>query len=309
MRAIFLILSLTGILACRNPNAKLIESAPFLSRTFKDDLGRELSFRDTPRRAIALAPSITEMVFAAGAGAYLAGRSQASNFPKEAQNLPEVISFPEPDFETFVVLDPDLVIATDEVLPPRYLPSFERLNLPVFFQHYDSLGDIFRNMRIIGEIFGTQAVANRMADSLEKACNLIGVLTQNEIHYPSFILISVEPLIVAGGKSYLNQLLDKAGAKNIFASSGEKYPKVTAEAILAGNPEYIFIPDGQGQLYTELINHYPQLARMQAAGTGQVFALDPDLILRPGPRTLQGLITLTKVLHPRVDIPFPADEK
>ena len=224
-------------------------------------------------------------------------------------NLPQVISFPEPDFETFVVLGPDLIIATDEVLPTRYLPSFERIMVPVFLQRYDSLGDIWRNLRVLGEIFETQDIAGKMADSLENAGRAIGLLTQGEVQYPCFILVSVEPLIVAGGSSYMNELLTKSGGKNIFADSKEKYPKVTAEAILAGNPEYIFVPDGDGAMYSELIARYPTLARMPAAGSGQVFPLNPDLILRPGPRIIQGLVSMTRILHPRVNIPFAEDEE
>ena len=309
MRGKFLLWIACVLMACGNPNAKLIEDAPFISKTYKDDLGRELSFKNPPKKVISLAPSITEMIFAAGAGKHLCGRSEASNYPPEALSLPQVISFPEPDFESFVVLDAELVIATDEVLPIRYLPSFERMHLPVFLQRYDSLGDIWRHLRTLGEMFETQSVAKPLADSLEKAAESIAILTKGEIQYPSFILVSVEPLIVAGGNSYLNELLEKSGGKNIFSALKEKYPKVTAEAILAGNPEYIFVPDGDGAMYSGLIAHYPVLAKMPAAGSGQVFALNPDLILRPGPRLIEGLVMMTRILHPRVNIPFVEDEE
>lgn len=285
---------------CPNPNRKMIEEAPYLTMRFRDDAGRDLKMKEHPKRIISLAPSLTEMIFACGGGDKLVARSQSSDYPPEATYLPEVVSFPSPDFEAMIDLEADLVFGTDEILPARLIPSFDKLNLPVFLQHYDSLADVIRNIRVTGQILGTDSIAKHLADSLEQKLNSIRQQTTGQIAYPCFVIVSAEPLIVAGGSSYVNDLLVKAGAKNIFGEMNEAYPKVTPEAILAANPEFIIVPDENGQLYADLMVRYPVLAKMPAAGTGQVFAVDPDLIFRPGPRIFEGLEILTRIFHPSI---------
>ncbi len=302
MRFLSIILLLLAFAACSTPNKQLIENAPYVTLRLKDDLGRELALKENPKRILSLAPSVTEMIYAAGAGDKLVGRSQSSNYPAEALSLPEITSFPEPDFEGMLELAPDLIIGTDEILPLRYLPSFEKLNLPVYLQKFDSLADVMRSLKDLGKMLGTENQANHLADSLSKIVQQVEMGTKAEIPYSCFLLVSAEPLIVVGGQGYIHEMLSKAGAHNIFSDLNEKYPRVTPEAILALKAEYIIVPDENGNILRELIDRYPALSQIPAIASNQVFSVNPDLIFRPGPRAIEGLVYLTRVFHPRVQV-------
>ena len=300
MYRIFLLAGLIlmlGMSSCGHQNQHLIENAPLISKTYRDDLNREIFLRKTPVKIVSLAPSITEMLFAMGAGDLVAARSQACDYPEAARNKEILTTYPEIDIESMVVMEPDLVLATTEIIPKNLLPLFEKFKIPVYFQKFDSLSGITTNIRKLGALIERPEKAKHLADSLDRILQAITDSTRNKIKYGTMIVVSADPLIVIGGKGYINEMIQKAGGKNVFADLDEAYPTVTPEAILKAGPEYVVFPTRFDQDYAELVDRYPSLVRMPAAGLKQVFVMDPDLIYRPGPRTMEGLAGLANILH------------
>ncbi len=297
------LLGLLLFLGCGNSNRKLIEEAPLITRQYRDDLGREFKLSRTPNKVVSLAPSCTEMLFEIGAGNQVIARSQACDHPSEALDLPEITTYPSLDLPAIAELDPDLVIATTEIFDVKEADFFDRYGIPLYFQDYSGIDDIYRNMETLGEILDHSEEAEEAVERLKYEEKLIVDSTSTRIKYRTMVIIGVKPLIVAGGGSFISEIIEKAGAKNAFADLEDKYPVINQEAILNANPEAILIPSTNDQVYQQFAEQYPLLhLNMVASQDGRVFLIDPDLVLRPGPRTLQGLAVLAKTLHPNIDL-------
>jgi iron complex transport system substrate-binding protein len=303
MRAFLGICLLLALFSCQSERQKRVESAPLISRTLTDALGRQVHFPRTPRRVISLAPNLTETMFAIGAGPLLAGRSQACDFPPEAEAIPEISTFPQLDLEQIQASGADMLLATDEIFTPQDIAALERLGIPLFVQSYRSLESIYGGMEQLGKLLELSGPARRAADSLRRREQDLRRATENQVRYGTLLLVSGDPLIVAGGKGYLQDLIAAAGGRNLFEDKPEAYARSTLEEILARQPEVIILPDKNQQVYGELTSAYPAIAATPAALSGQVFIIDPDLLFRPGPRLLEGLEQMARSLHTQIRLP------
>ncbi|MCB9233412.1 MAG: ABC transporter substrate-binding protein [Bacteroidia bacterium] len=289
------------IFSCGNPNQKLIENAPLITREIKDDLGRPMSFAKAPEKVISLAPSITEMIFAIGAQERLVARSQACNYPPEAENVPEIQTYPDLDLQGIVMMEPDLVLATTEIFTEDLIPYFEKFKIKIFFQDFNSTEDIYRNLNVLGDLLGHDLESQTLVDSLQKMEKQIMDSTQSQIKYGTLVLAGTDPLVVAGGKSFLNELIEKAGGKNVCADLAEKYPTVSPEAILKWDPEVLILPTRNDNDFSILVSAYPAFQGLKAVTNHQVYSIDPNLVFRPGPRTIEALGLITNMLHARIN--------
>lgn len=298
--AVGLLAMITG---CASPNRELIENAPLISKHFTDGLGRDVQLPRKPRRIVSLAPAITEALFAIGAGGQVVGRSHMCDFPGEALDLPEVTIFPDFDLAKVAELDPDLVLASTDIHDSRITPFFERYNIPIAFLDYKDLKAILGAITQIGDMVEASAPAKALSDSLQRIGVAFADSTRGQIHYKTALLISADPIVVAGRDSYLNNLLDMAGAKNAFADTPGKFPEITAEALLKAAPDYLLLPTHDDQTYAKLIELHPEVhLNLPASVQKHIFQIEPELILRPGPRIMEGLAYLIRVLHARINV-------
>jgi len=286
------------LLSCGNSNQKLVEQAPLISKTYKDDLGNKIVLPAIPTKVISLAPSITEMIFAIGAEDKLVGRSQACDYPITAAKIQEIKTFPEVDVEQILAQKPDLLFITDEIFSRDQIAMLQNKGLNVYAQSYRNLSDIYRNIRIMGKILEKEKEANHLADSLEDLEKKIVTLTKEEAKYKTMILISEDPLVVIGGTGYLNEMITKAGGVNVFTNRKEAYPHTTQEEILQMQPECIIIPSNDPKIYEKLLLMYPLLSTTPADIDHRIYIESkPDIFYRPSPRAIEGLIEMTNVLH------------
>ncbi|MEO1448200.1 MAG: helical backbone metal receptor [Bacteroidota bacterium] len=286
------------VLGCASSARKSAAAdAPLISQTITDHTGRELRLPNLPKRIVSLAPNITEMVFAVGGGDKLIARSQACDYPEAAAKKTEVPTWPNLDLEAIAQTESDLIITTDMIFTPDDLAQIERLGIPIYLQHYGTMADIFTGMKDIGQLVGEEAQSNRVADSLETLVNLVLDSTENQIKYRTLMLISGNPLKVVGGSGFLHEMIEKAGGKNVYAARKEAFVETTVEEILRSEPEFLILPSKDDQVYAELLAAYPALYNTPADVYKQVHIIDPDLVYRPGPRMIEGLLTLTHILH------------
>lgn len=290
---------------CGHPNSKLIEDAPLLSRGFKDHFSRPIVLRSTPKRVVSLANSITETIYAIGAEDRLVGVSHDSDYPQDANSKTSIITYPDFDLPSVVAVEPDLVLASTEIHDTRISPFFDKYNVNLFFENYATLEDIFESIRVTGQMLGREQVANHLADSLAALTKMIADSTAGQIKYNTVILLGINPITVVGSKSFMHDMLIKSGVKNAFANRTEKYAEVTAAEFIQAAPEYVIFPTTNDKAWNELVALHPEIQlQIPATEHNHIFLVEPEVIVRPGPRIVEGLSYLTRVLHSRVNVPF-----
>jgi iron complex transport system substrate-binding protein len=292
-----------AVSACGHPNSELINSAPLISHGFKDYYGRQVTLRRLPVRVVSLANSITETIYAIGAQDRLVAVSHDSDFPSDANTKPNMVTYPSFDLPTVAEFTPDLVLASTEIHDKRIASFFDRVKMNLYFENYETLEDIFESIRITGQMLGHEPQANHLADSLALLTKQITDSTAGQIKYNTVIVLGIDPIIVVGGKSFMNDLLIKAGGKNAFGATNEKYPTISPADFLKAAPEYVILPTANDKAWNDLVAMHPEIQlNTPAAQDHHVFQVEPEVIVRPGPRIVEGLAYLTRVLHSRVSV-------
>lgn len=302
MRILYWLLLIGWIcLSCESQQRKkLVEEAPAITQKLVDQTGREIVLSQRPKRIVSLAPNITETIFALGAQAKLVARSQACDYPPAVFDIPEVQTFPQLDLEQIRQTEADLLLTTDEIFTPEDIEQLARIGLPTYLLHYEGLGDVFNAISDLGVLLQHEDRASQLIDSLQTITQQVHDSTRNLIHYGTVILISDDPLIVAGGGGYLDSMIYLAGGKNLFGHQEAAYYRTTVEEILQQKPEFLILPSKDDQVYGRLIATHPALYYTPADKNKQVHILDPDLLYRPGPRLVEGVLDLTQILHTRL---------
>lgn len=213
----------------------------------RDDSGQVIRLHAPARRIISLAPHITENIFAAGAGEHLVGVSAYSNFPPEAQKLPQVSSFNSINAEAVLALRPDLVIAWITGNPREAVARLDSLGLTVFRSEPRQLADIAANIEAIGRLAGTQAQAAAVAQTLRQRIEVITERYSRRATLKVFYQVWDAPLMTINGAHLITDVLRRCGATNVFASLRLAAPVVSIEAAVAANPDVIVFSSETGR--------------------------------------------------------------
>lgn len=246
-----------------------------------------------PLRVVSLAPNLTELVFELGFGNSLVGRSSACDYPPEVRSLPVVGDFGRPNGEMLESLRPDLVLATD-MEKPGLLDRLKEMGVQTLLLPCESWDQLMQaglaisgafNQRVVGEKFVRNMTTAR-AD-LEKR---VAGFYQGKPRPRVYVEVWGDPLTTAGGESYLNDLIQLAGGTNIAADLRPQYVHVSAEWIIGQDPDVILLaymlPNASS---SESVVKRPGWDKMRAVQRNAICAnIQPDLLLRPGPRMLEG---------------------
>jgi iron complex transport system substrate-binding protein len=262
-----------------------------------DDLGRTIVLPDTIRRVVTLAPNLTELVYAAGAGPRLVGVTTVDDFPPAVSSLTKISALPL-DFEALAALNPDLVLATDHVNSPDAADTFAALDIPIYFFSYSDIDGLLRSLRITGDLLGTPARAAAAADSLQTAIDALGHRTKDVDKPLTLFLIGDDTLYSFGDESYIHDLIALAGGQSATEDIGTTAPILSDEFVLTTKPEVIFGSFGADYDPARLLEQHPTWDIVPAVANGRVYSLDPSLVLRPGPRLVEGTRQMAMLLHP-----------
>ena len=268
-------------LACAGPGEK--KAKPLTALTVKDQLGREVRFEKPAQRAISLAPSVTETMYALGAENRLVGVTTYCNYPPEAQSKEKVGDFFLPNLEKMVALKPDVVfvIATGQ---SQTLMKLEGLGLKTFVLNPESSEQTMESFRLIGKILGLENNADLVCQEVQIQSNSVRNKAWGQPDHPLVYLeIDSAPLITCGGKSFVGELIRIAGGRNLFEDLPQPYNVINAEKIIIGKPEIIFIahPNVKAKDVQERLGW----GALPAVEGNRVYDdLDPDVLTRPGPR-------------------------
>lgn len=258
-----------------------------------------------PRRIISLVPSVTETLFAMGAGARVAAVSSFDQFPSEVEKLPRVGALFDPDVERILALRPDLVVVYAS--QADLIARLERASIPMYVYRHGSLADITSSMRELGVRVGMADAARALAATIDKALSNIRDRLKNAPRPRTMLVIGREPgslraISVSGGFGFLHDLLELAGGTNVFGEVKRESMLVSTETILARRPEVILElhytePPTPESLTRERAAWQP-LSAVPAVKAGRVYLLYGGELVVPGPRVIITARTFARALHP-----------
>ena len=284
----------------------LLACLPVSAKTINDQLGRQVDVPDDPQRIVSLAPSITEIVFKLNQAPRLKGVTQYSNFPADASALPKVGSYVRLDLEKIIALDPDLCIAIKDGNPRKLVERLQSMKIPVYVVDPRNLDTVIQTIVEIGHLLNASEKADMLANMMRNRLQRIKQLVAEIENRPRvFIQIGISPIISAGSKTFIHDLILKAGGINVAAGS-TAYPRYSREQVLALSPDIIIITHVHSDHFDrDLVNSlksketdWSRWPNLPAARDQRIYIVDSDLFDRPSPRLLDGLELLAELIHP-----------
>ncbi len=266
--------------------------------TVTDDLGRNLKIPRYPKRVMALAPSTTEMLFAVCDESQIIARTQNCDFPAPAKKKPVVNNYPM-DYETLVKLKPDLIFTVHGITSPEVAARIQELGIPVYFQKFEKVDDIFDRLQDIGRIVHRDAYALFYSDSLQRQLKAMTIRKARAATKPRVLAITWnDPIYVYGRNTIFTDKLWLIGADNAVPEvMAQPYPALTREYILKINPD-IIIGGTFGKMDSTFFKQYPELKRVTAYQTQRIYAATDDLMSRPSPRVVESVRELQSIIRP-----------
>jgi iron complex transport system substrate-binding protein len=262
--------------------------------TVKDDGGQTVTVAKPALRIISLAPSVTELLFAAGGGSRVVGAVNYSDFPEAAKRIPRIGSNREIDMELLISLKPDLIVAWRHNSSDRQIEMVRQLGIPVFQSDAQTLDAIPDSVERLGQLMGTDAAAKTAAAALRT--QLASLRKQYAGRAPVRVFYQVwdKPLYTLSGKHILTDAMHLCGGVNVFDKLAVTAPVVTLESVLQENPEVIIATAEKNYGGVQLWKTY---GTMTAVSRNNLFTLDGHLLNRAGPRMIQGTATMCEVLE------------
>lgn len=260
-----------------------------------DDAGHELRLERPPTRIVTLAPSLTELVFAAGGGAAVVATDSSSDHPAEARALPRIGDAARIDVERVLALKPDLVVVWRHGNTHRELDQLAAAGVRLFSLEPQRLDDVARAVERLGTVLGTEAVARPAAAAMRETLAALRRRHAGAAPVRVFYQVWASPLMTINRRQIVSEVIELCGGQNVFAGLGPLVPQVAVESVLALDPEAIFTADERGR--TALIRRdadagafatwrrHPRLAAVQGRW---LYTLNGDAISRQGPRIVDG---------------------
>ena len=262
--------------------------------TVKDDAGLPVTIGKPAMRVVSMAPSVTELLFAAGGGNQIVGAVNYSDYPEAAKRIPRIGSNREIDMELLISLKPDLIVAWRHNSSERQIEMVRRLGIPVFQSDPQTLDGIPDSVLRLGQLLGTDAAAKTTATQLRE--QLAGLRAKYAGRAPvrTFYQVWDKPLYTLSGKHILTDAMKLCGGENIFDKLTVTAPIVSIESVLQANPEAIIATAEKNYGGVDLWKPYGTLA---AVRSNNLFTLDGHLLNRAGPRMVQGTAAMCDVLE------------
>lgn len=236
-------------------------------------------------RVVSLAPSLTELAYAAGAGDALVATVEYSDYPAAARALPRVGDAWRVDVERVLALRPDLVLAWASGTPRETIDTLESLGLKVASIATYRLADVPAALRQVGRIAGTPAVAEDAASRFETSIRNLARAHGDAPVLSVFIQIDDEPLYTVNGRHVMSEVVELCGGRNVLADLPQLAPPVSLEAVLALDPQVILSTDDTIADPHAIWRRWPHLTAVRA---GTIYTLSPDTLTRPTPRLAEG---------------------
>ncbi len=275
-------------------------------RTFNDDLGGEVTLDGPAERVVSIAPGLTEAIFALDAEDRLVGRSDFCYYPPEALKVPSVGGTVNPSVEAVVGLEPDLVLVIRGT-PTEVIESLRGAGLNVMAHGPSTLSEVIEDVRALGRYLGIESRADRLADELARRRDAVAgrgraMLTGGRRPTVLFV-VEVEPVFAAGPGSFVHDMIELSGGANVVAGSGGEvspWPQLSLEAVVDLDPDIIVaaLEGHTGEAGAlAMLRDRDGWRELTAVQKRRVFDVDPDLMVRSGPRLIDGLERMAEIVR------------
>lgn len=274
----------------------LVSAAQAAAVEAVDSLGDEIQLAQPARRIVSLAPHITELLFAAGAGARIVGADAWSDYPPAARAIARIGDASRIDLERVLALKPDLVVAWDSGNPRADIAQLRRLGIPVFISEPRHLQDIADDLRKLGHLAGADASAEAAAQAFETRAAALRAEYAEQRPLRVFYQITAQPLMTVNGSHLISELLAVCGGDNVFADLVVLAPAVSTEAVLGTDPDVIIAGTWPGEPDTAF-NTWKRWPQMSAVRNGRLYTVSADDLHRATPRLLDGAQQVCELLQ------------
>jgi iron complex transport system substrate-binding protein len=289
---VLLLATMFGCVHAKNP-----ETATSSTQQLTDDAGRDVTLPAHVERVITLAPNLTEIVFAVGAGDRIVGNTSYCDYPEQAKNIPKVGDTLQPSLERIIALRPQVVLVSTASQLEVFTQQLQSQNIAVFVTDPHDLEGVFRSIEQLGRMLGQEQQAKALVQKLRDRTNAVEQRVKQEQPVRVFYQVSGEPLYTAGHDAFVTDLMRRAGAASVTAEIPGAWPRFSNESALAARPEAIILPTG-GSMGAANANVAEALRNSPAVRANRIYRINDDHLARPGPRSIDGLEEMARALHP-----------
>ncbi|MFZ5826337.1 MAG: ABC transporter substrate-binding protein [Bacillota bacterium] len=266
--------------------------------TIKDGAGRDVTIKAEPKRIISVAPSNTELVFALGKGSVLVGRSDFDDYPAEAAKIESIGGFHPPNYEKIVSMKPDLILLIGGGKEAREKLENE-YKLTTFVVDPQNFEQLYSGIVALGQVLNAQEKAEAVVADMKKEVNAIKEKAAKATTKPVvFYEVWHDPLMTAGPDTFIDDMIKIAGGANAAGAAKDRWPQFPLEQLAAANPDIIVTGSADAAKAAAARKGWESL---KAVKNGKVLGVpDQNLVVRPGPRLVQGLKWFAETIHPEI---------
>ncbi|MCF8200042.1 MAG: cobalamin-binding protein [Sulfuritalea sp.] len=274
--------------------APVLAESPAIVAT--DASGTKITLTAPAKRIVSLAPHITELLFAAGAGNRMVGNVEYGNYPPAAKTLPKVGGYSRFDLEAVVALNPDLVLGWESGNSPASISRLRSMGVTVHLSQSNRIEDIPDELERIGKLAGTEKAASKAAADFRQRYAELAARYSQRPPVRVFYQVWNQPLMTINNKQIISDAIRLCGGRNVFPNLPLLAATVTVEAVIESNPEVI-VASGMDESRPEWLDDWKRWASMAAVAKGNLYFVPPDLIQRHTPRILDGAKILCEHLE------------
>ncbi|MCL5257606.1 MAG: cobalamin-binding protein [Chloroflexi bacterium] len=270
--------------------------------TITDDAGRSVTFKTAPKAVVSLAPSNTEIVYALGQDSKLVGVSELDDYPPQVANKKKIGGGFQPNLEEIMALNPDLVLTIGEY--PDLTTQLESKGLTVLVLGPKDLDGIYNDIEMVGKVLGAEDAATKLTADMRTRADAVEAKVKDAPKPKVFFEVdATDPTkpFTAGPGSFIDILIQAAGGENIAGKAATQWPQLSSEEIVAANPDIIVLGDASvptNPQSPDTVAARAGWADIKAVKDKAVYGIDTNIVSRPGPRIVDGLEAVAKLLHP-----------
>jgi len=264
-------------------------------KTITDSLNREINIGNPPQRIISLAPAVTEILFALGLDQQIVGVSNYCDYPEQTKNKEKMGGYDSPNVEAIASKKPDMVFISTGV-QEGIVQQLEKFGITIVALDADTLEQVMKNIELAGLLTGKEKEAQQITADMKNKAAEISAKVEGLAKPKVFFEVWDDPLMSAGSQSFIHNMLETAGGINIAAVKSERYYTYSVEQLLKENPE-VYIINNHSHTPEDIKNRTGYQA-LSAVQKDRVYAIDDNLISRPGPRVILGLEQIARAIHP-----------
>jgi len=275
----------------------------FQPGTYTDDIGRQVDISEVPERIVSFGPSITEILFALGLEDNVVGVSDFCDYPEAAKSKEKIGNAFSPSVEKVVALEPDLVVTVEH---EQFNSDLDSLGITFIVLRPGDIRSIVDSISLAAEVTGKAKEGKQLVEDMEATISRVADRIMDAPKVKVFFIVdATDPNSpwTAGPGSFIDDIINMAGGENVAAGTTGAWVQISTEEIVNSDPDIIIIQTMMGGIPTvakEVLQEHLVWKQMTAVKQDNIYFIDGDIVSRPGPRIVQGLEEMAKIIHPEL---------